>query len=68
MYFLTCRWLIAATKYVICESYGNIHNPGQDSLVRILLSKSTAFSNLLKESEEDPTVPRAPTDKLLKFI
>ena len=34
----------------------------------ILLSKSTALSSSLKESEEDPTVPRAPKDKLMKFI
>ena len=34
----------------------------------ILLSKSTAVSSSLKESEEDPTVPRAPKDKLMKFI
>ena len=34
----------------------------------ILLSKSTALSSTLKESEEDPTVPRVPKDKLMKFI
>ena len=35
---------------------------------RILPSKSTALSNSMKESEEDPTVPRAPKDKLVNFI
>ena len=34
----------------------------------ILLSKSTALSNSMKESEEDPTVPRAPKDKFVNFI
>ena len=34
----------------------------------ILLSKSTASSNSMKESEEDPTVPRAPKDKSVNFI
>ena len=34
----------------------------------ILLSKSTALSNSVEESEEDPTVPRAAKDKLMKFI
>ena len=34
----------------------------------ILLSKSTALSNLLKESVEDPTVPRQPKDKVMNFI
>jgi len=34
----------------------------------ILLSKSTALSSVLKESEEDPTVPRTPKDKLMKFF
>ena len=34
----------------------------------ILLSKSTALSSSLNESEEDPTVSRPPKDKLMKFI
>ena len=34
----------------------------------ILLSTLTAVNSSLKESEEDPTVPRAPKDKLMKFI
>ena len=34
----------------------------------ILLSKSTALSNPMKESEEDPTVPKAPKDNLINFI
>ena len=34
----------------------------------ILLSKSTALSNSMKESEENPTVPRAPKDKFVNFI
>ena len=49
----------------ICNS--NAYDPGQDSFC-ILLSKSTALSNSLKESEENPTVPRAPKDNSMKFI
>ena len=34
----------------------------------ILLSKSTALSSSVKESEADAIVPRAPKDKLMNFI
>ena len=33
----------------------------------ILLSISTALSSSLKESAEDPTLPKATKDKLMKF-
>ena len=34
----------------------------------VLFSKSTALSNSLKESDKDPTVPRAHRDELMKLI
>ena len=56
------RYVVRASIVTYGASNGDVHNPGQHSLC-ILLSKSTALSNSLKKSEENPAVTGAPIDE-----
>ena len=33
MQFWTRPWLIAAAEYVVCASYSDVHDPGQNSFL-----------------------------------